>query len=270
MIAACATGRDRTRPTHAAGPHDVAPAASSSPCAHARRRRRRPDVALACAVLSERYAPRGPRPRRRAICCLRLTIRTRCRIRRPVGRRISPRSVDPGGGTRKPLARRNFRRATFAGYADRLARRRASGSNRFLFASGTGGVMAAESGVHDAEFIVALDASRSRSGEGVRGLDLESRARSIRNGYSQPAFQSSTNWTGGRAGCAPCNGLTTADPASGARRRPDPEESARLLVARILPGRLTDADLQLIRRLRFAGLRRTFEDLVRRRPPVST
>ena len=41
------------------GRSDVAPAAASSPRAHTRRRRGDPDVALACAVLSERHASAG-------------------------------------------------------------------------------------------------------------------------------------------------------------------------------------------------------------------
>jgi ATP-dependent RNA helicase HrpB len=54
-----------------------------------------------------------------------------------------------------------FRRAILAGYPDRVARRRDVGSTRFLLATGSGAVQARESGVRDAEFIVALDVQLS-------------------------------------------------------------------------------------------------------------
>ena len=50
-----------------------------------------------------------------------------------------------------------LRRALFAGYPDRVARRREPRSSRLLLASGYGAVLARESGVRDAEFLVALD-----------------------------------------------------------------------------------------------------------------
>jgi ATP-dependent helicase HrpB len=48
-------------------------------------------------------------------------------------------------------------RALYAGFPDRVARRRAAGSDRFLLASGFGARQAKESGVREAEFVVALD-----------------------------------------------------------------------------------------------------------------
>src|SRR5439155_16010999 len=50
-----------------------------------------------------------------------------------------------------------FRRAVLEGYPDRVARRRALHSDRLVLASGTGARLARESGVRDAEFLVALD-----------------------------------------------------------------------------------------------------------------
>jgi ATP-dependent helicase HrpB len=54
-----------------------------------------------------------------------------------------------------------FRRAILSGYPDRVAQRREPGSASVLLASGTGAVIAAESGVRDGEFLVALDVSRT-------------------------------------------------------------------------------------------------------------
>jgi ATP-dependent helicase HrpB len=53
----------------------------------------------------------------------------------------------------------DIRRALLAGYPDRVAMRREPGSLRLLLSSGTGAVLAKESGMHDGEFLVALDVS---------------------------------------------------------------------------------------------------------------
>jgi ATP-dependent helicase HrpB len=48
-------------------------------------------------------------------------------------------------------------RALLAGYPDRVARRRETGSPRLVLASGTGAVLARESGVRGGDFLVAVD-----------------------------------------------------------------------------------------------------------------
>jgi ATP-dependent helicase HrpB len=53
----------------------------------------------------------------------------------------------------------DVRRALLAGFPDRVAMRREPGSLRLLLSSGTGAVLAKESGMHDGEFVVALDVS---------------------------------------------------------------------------------------------------------------
>ena len=63
---------------------------------------------------------------------------------------------------RRPIGENGLRRALFAGFADRLARRRPGAGDRLTLASGHGAVLARESGVREAEFLVALD---------VRGAD---------------------------------------------------------------------------------------------------
>jgi ATP-dependent helicase HrpB len=55
-------------------------------------------------------------------------------------------------------------RALLAGYPDRVARRRAPGSPRLLLASGHGATLARESGVRDAEWVVALDVESGARG----------------------------------------------------------------------------------------------------------
>ncbi|HET8797728.1 MAG TPA: ATP-dependent helicase C-terminal domain-containing protein, partial [Thermoanaerobaculia bacterium] len=51
----------------------------------------------------------------------------------------------------------DVRRALLAGFPDRVAMRREPGSLRLLLSSGTGAVLAKESGMHAGEFLVALD-----------------------------------------------------------------------------------------------------------------
>ncbi len=63
-----------------------------------------------------------------------------------------------------------LRRALLAGFGDRLARRRAPGSDRLLLASGHGGRLAPESGVRDAEWLVALAVRASQRGEGAEAI----------------------------------------------------------------------------------------------------
>ncbi|MGE3510276.1 MAG: ATP-dependent RNA helicase [Vicinamibacterales bacterium] len=68
--------------------------------------------------------------------------------------RLLPRAA---AGKRDPLDERVFRRAVLAGYPDRVGRRREQGAARVKLASGTGAVLAPDSGVVDAEFLVAVD-----------------------------------------------------------------------------------------------------------------
>jgi ATP-dependent helicase HrpB len=53
--------------------------------------------------------------------------------------------------------RGDVRRALLAGYPDRVAMRREPGSLRLLLSSGTGAVLAKESGMHGGDYLVALD-----------------------------------------------------------------------------------------------------------------
>jgi ATP-dependent helicase HrpB len=59
----------------------------------------------------------------------------------------------------KGLKGGDVRRALLAGFPDRVAMRREPNSLRLLLSSGTGAVLAKESGMHSGEFVVALDVS---------------------------------------------------------------------------------------------------------------
>jgi ATP-dependent helicase HrpB len=79
----------------------------------------------------------------------------------------APFGREGGSRTGQPIGDAQFRRAILAGYPDRVAKRRELGSRNVLLASGAGAVIAPESGVHDGEFLVALDV-HARAGADTR------------------------------------------------------------------------------------------------------
>ena len=146
---------------------------------------------------------------------------------------------------RPDIGEREFRRAIFAGYPDRIAKRREPRSANVLLSSGTGAAIARESGVVDADFLAAID---------------------VTNGLIRVASAVDRDWL------APTSsGLTHRfDPDSGAVRaavvdrydaivlaekpaKPDPEIAAVLLADAWLARPHTDGDARLLRRLAFAG-----------------
>jgi ATP-dependent helicase HrpB len=71
-------------------------------------------------------------------------------------------------GSRTTPSEAGFLQAVFAGYPDRVAKRRQPGSRNVKLASGAGAVVGAESGVNDGDYLVAVDVhqrSGSRSAE---------------------------------------------------------------------------------------------------------
>ena len=91
----------------------------------------------------------------------------------------------PDAERRERLDESELRRALLSGYPDRVARRREAGSPRLLLATGAGAELARDSGVRDAEWLVALDVAgavdrrrrpgvcRQRDRPGVAGTDAD-------------------------------------------------------------------------------------------------
>lgn len=77
------------------------------------------------------------------------------------GRRLPPQQAATASDLLSvvdgPADEREFCRALFSGFPDRVAKRRDRGSPNVLLSSGTGAVIGRESGVHDAEYLVAID-----------------------------------------------------------------------------------------------------------------
>jgi len=73
-----------------------------------------------------------------------------------------------GDRHRPRIGETTLRRALLAGYPDRVARRR--GADRVTLATGHGAVIGRESGVHDAEWLIALDVTSGRASTTTQAL----------------------------------------------------------------------------------------------------
>ena len=130
-------------------------------------------AAAACALVSERDAFRGDVSH----------VATDSDVLSRVDRlREAPAGVRDMARKLHAIARREFGegdardddgsilRALLAGYPDRVARRREPGSPRMLLASGTGAVLSRDSGVREAEWIVAIDLVAGPRGPGSEAI----------------------------------------------------------------------------------------------------
>jgi ATP-dependent helicase HrpB len=212
------------------------------------------EAALACAVLSERHyqlaAPQGSRPT------------TDCDLWSMVERDLPRHVVNAanalqsllGVAAKSSIDETGLRRALLAGYPDRVGRRRAPGSPRVLLSSGHGAAIGPESGVRDAEFVLALDVTA-----GKRGEMSEARIRmasAIDRAWLSPTHATLEHSFDPAAGIvrAVSREYYDAIPLVERPTAPEPMEAARLLVDAFLARPLTEDDEQLARRLRFAGI----------------
>ena len=148
----------------------------------------------------------------------------------------------------------SLRRALFAGYPDRLARRREAGSPRLVLASGHGAVLARESGVRGGDLLVALEVQAGPPGPGSEALVRV--ASRVEREWLEPTAREV---------------LHRFDPAAGAVRAverawylglvleeravpPDPAEAEKLLAEVLRERGLGPSGDALERRLSFAGL----------------
>ena len=129
-------------------------------------------AAACCAVLLERFAPRGPLPAGPSDLLARADrlrdAPARVRAAASEIERAAKRVLE----TKDPDDDERVLRALLAGFPDRLARRRAPGSPRLVLAGGGGAVLDRESVVHDGELLLAIDVEA-----GARGPGSEARVR---------------------------------------------------------------------------------------------
>jgi ATP-dependent helicase HrpB len=210
------------------------------------------DAALACALLSERQPSTRPMaaPPSTSSDLLSLIDRgvpaSSARLATVLQRLVPDGSSLPAGDD-------GLRRALLRGYPDRVARRRANGSPRFLLASGHGGVLGSESAVRDAEFIVALDVVAGKRGDGSEARIRMASA--VEADWLQPTEVRVDHVLDDRGVVrATTRDCYDALVLSEQPVVPDPDQSARLLTAAFLAREPGAADAQLLRRMRFAGL----------------
>jgi ATP-dependent helicase HrpB len=223
-----------------------------------------PNVAAVCAMLAEGTA-RGPNGT--TTSCDLLADLDRFANQpshvRQVAReleRLAARALDrPRGDALDDTA---LRRALFTGYADRLARRRPGAGDRVTLASGHGAVLARESGVRDAEFLVALDV-RGAESRGVSEARIHL-ASAVDPAWLRPTsleVEHTLDPTTGRvraAQVARVDALVVRETPVA----PEPEAAAAVLAEAWLGREPGDADAQVLRRLRFAGLDIDVRELV--------
>jgi ATP-dependent helicase HrpB len=180
------------------------------------------------------------------------------------------------------LSDADFRRAVLAGYPDRVAQRREPGSANVRIASGTGAAIAAESGVREGEFLVALDVSdvgrpfagRPRSGAtpssstrekvalAVASIRLASR---VEREWLQPTTSEVEHRLDEASGKVRAVLVDRYDALVLAERPVpvDAEVAARLLAGAWLARGPGEEDARLLRRLKFAGHETDVSALVR-------
>jgi ATP-dependent helicase HrpB len=135
-----------------------------------------PNVAAACALLAEGRVGRPSDPA--TTSCDLLPALDRFADEPAAVRRLARELARMAGAAADapPVAELELRRALHAGYADRLARRRAGTPDRLVLASGHGATLGRESGVRDGEFLVALDVTAAaRDGAAEARVRLASR-----------------------------------------------------------------------------------------------
>ena len=210
------------------------------------------EAAIACAALSDRqFLPLHPA----STTCDLLAAVDRERELPPHIQRTARELQRVAWAALKGLTTSNadLRRALFVGYPDRVAQRRKAGEPRVLLASGHGGVVGSESGVRDAEYLVALDVQAGRRGE-----QSEARIRlasAVDKSWLKPTevtIEQSID-AGGKARAVEREKYG----AIVVRERPvtmDSAESAVMLAEAFLEAPLPPAQERLVRRLRFAAI----------------
>jgi len=223
-------------------------------------------AAAACAVLSERFAPRGGLPSGSSDVIVRadrlseapFPIRRAAEeIENATRRVLDDRAVEAVVGAARVEGEDDetiVRRALLTGFPDRLARRRAPGSPRVLLASGHGGVIDRASVVIDGEFVLALDVEA-----GERGPGSEARVRAasrVERAWLPPATRELVHRFDAQTGAVRgfelerVFGLVLAERPT----RPDPAQVFPLLVDAFVARGVTPDQAPVAARLRFAGI----------------
>jgi len=220
------------------------------------------DMARACAILSERHflPPRTATTTSDVLSAIDRWDATPPHIRRAADMIESITRAEAGART-SVLTDTAFRRALLEGYPDRVARRREAMSPNVLLASGSGAVVAPESGVRNGEFLIAHDISLS----GNASLARIRMASVVDRGWLSPTstavehrFDAATGTVKARR-VERYGALVLSEHIVAV----DQAVAAPLLADAWLERGPSVEDQQLIRRLKFSGLDVDLADLVR-------
>jgi ATP-dependent RNA helicase HrpB len=213
-------------------------------------------AAAVCAVLAERRGPRPADPPTTDSDVLSLADRLE---EAPLSLRRAAQELERLGGRLAGGAARSaddtsLRRALLAGFPDRVARRREARSSRLLLASGTGALLARESGVRDGELLLALEVVGGGVGPG--GEPLVTTASRVEPEWLAPTRSETVHRFDAAAGAVRAwqrewyQGLVLGERTVA----PDPEAAAPLLAAALEERGLAPEDERLESRALFAGV----------------
>lgn len=221
-------------------------------------------AARACALLSERGATL---PRHQSTSCDLLAAADRTGDLPPhvvaVARDVQRMARDVlGGHARDRITDDEFRRAVLAGYPDRVARRRQARGDSLVLFSGAGARLARESGVVDAEFLVAVE---MRGQVGTAAEPLVRIATGIERDWLRPTGVEVVHAFDEAAGIVRATERQMYGAVALKERPvpPDPVEAERLLADAYVRRGPRPEDEALLNRLRCAGMTANFEVLAR-------
>jgi ATP-dependent helicase HrpB len=159
-------------------------------------------------------------------------------------------------GDPEPDAERSLRRALFAGFPDRLARRREPGSPRLVLASGHGAFLARESGVRAAEFLVALDVAAAAPGPAGAREAIVRLASAVDRGWVAPTRRDVVHALDASSAVVRAYEREWYDELLLAERpvAPDPAAAEEIVFGALLARGFGEEGEALFRRARFAGL----------------
>jgi ATP-dependent helicase HrpB len=221
-------------------------------------------MALACALISERHVL--PPRHATTACDLLAAVDDAAALPdrvRSVAREIRARAREaPGAHATDRIDDEAFRRAVLAGYPDRVAQRREPKSERFLLVSGTGARLARESGVRDAELIVAVDVGRTEAAGPEALIRIAS---AIDRAWLAPTAADIRHELDASSGVVRAWRVERYGAIVLAQRpaAPDSDTAADLIAAELIRRGPDDGETQLLRRLHFVGATATYEAMVR-------
>lgn len=215
------------------------------------------EAAAACAILSEARLPAMRAAAGLSTTCDLLPLIDAWREMPASVARAADEFMRASGGRGRHVSEVELRRALFAGFADRLARRREPLGRSLLMASGSGARLGGESGVIDAEFLVCLDVGGS-GGEPVARM-----ASAVDRAWIAPTRHDVTHAISD-AGAVRATRTEYAGALPLAARvvTPDPLVASVLLADAWLARSAADGGAQdLIRRMAFAGIQADLREL---------